>query len=73
MIFTSKKGMTVTASNSETMRLMVMVQGKSTRQSWNMPFMVSRKGKKMAQMQIVASIMGMKYCLALSMAACLGS
>ena len=36
--------MTVTASSNDTMRLMVMVMGKSMRQSWNMPFMVSRKG-----------------------------
>ena len=70
---TSKNGMTVTASMSDTMRLMVMVMGKSSRQSWNMPFMVMRKGKKMAQMQMVASIIGMKYCLADSMAAFFGS
>ena len=38
-----------------------------------MPFIVSRKGEKMAQMQSVASIIGMNYCLALSMAARLGS
>ena len=42
--FTSKNGITVTASSSDTIRLMVMVMGKSTRQSWNMPFIVMRKG-----------------------------
>ena len=65
--------MTVTASTSDTIRLIVMVHGKSCMASRNMPFSVMRKGKKMAQIQIVASIIGMKYCLAESMAARLGS
>ena len=73
MMRTSKNGMTVTASSSDTIRLMVIVQGKSTRQSWKTPFIVHRKGKKMAQMQMVASIIGMKYCRAEATAASFGS
>ena len=70
---TSRNGITVTASMSDTMRLMVIVMGKSSKQSWNTPFIVRRKGKKMTQIQMVANIIGMKYCLADSMAAIFGS
>ena len=73
MMCTSRNGMTVTARMSDTIRLMVIVMGKSSKQSWNTPFMVRRNGKKMAQIQMVASIIGMKYCLADSMAATFGS
>ena len=65
--------MTVTASSSDTMRLMVMVQGKSSSASRKAPLNVMRKGKKMAQMQMVASIIGMKYWLTDITAACFGS
>ena len=73
MMSTSRKGMTVTARKSDTMRLMVMVHGKACMASRNSPLMVSNNGKKMTQMQSVANIIGMKYCLADSIAACFGS
>ena len=44
MISTSRKGMTTTASTSETIRLMVTVQGKKFRKSRNMPDMVKSSG-----------------------------
>ena len=44
MIRVSRNGITVTASTNDTIRLMVIVTGKSSRQSWNMPFIVMRKG-----------------------------
>ena len=70
---TSRKGITITASNSDTIRLMAMVMGKSSIASLNAPLNVSSSGKKMTLMQMVASIIGMKYCLAESMAARRGS
>ena len=44
MSLVSKNGITVTANISDTMRLMVMVTGKSSKQSWNIPFIVIRNG-----------------------------
>ena len=44
MIRVSKNGITETASTSDTIRLMVIVTGKSSIQSWNAPFRVMRKG-----------------------------
>ena len=70
---TSKNGITVTARKSDTIRLIVIVQGKDSKQSWNIPFIVRRNGKKIVQIQMVASIMGIKYCLAELIAARFGS
>ena len=44
MIRVSKNGITLTARTSDTIRLMVIVTGKSSIQSWNAPFRVMRKG-----------------------------
>ena len=51
------------ATTRLTSRQMVMVGGKNLMQSPASPLIVKRMGKKMAQMQTVASSMGMKYCL----------
>ncbi len=50
-----------------------MVQGKSFIASRNAPLKVMSSGKKITLMHKVASIMGMKYCFAESMAAFFGS
>ena len=73
MMSTSRNGITITARNSDTMRLMPMVQGKSFIASRNAPLKVMSSGKKITLMHKVASIMGMKYCFAESMAAFFGS
>ena len=52
------------------MRLMKMVQGSQKTKSFITPVRVKRNGKKMTQMQRVASIMGMKYFWAEWAAAC---
>ena len=52
--------MTTRATNSEVIRLMAMVIGKSCRKSPFCPVQVSNNGKKMALIQAVASSIGMK-------------
>ena len=65
--------MTVTARNSDTNRLIAIVHGKSSIASLKAPFMVINNGKKIILIHNVASIIGMKYCCADSMAAFFGS
>ena len=57
------------ATTRETIRLMVMVRGKSLITSAASPFMNLSMGKKIAQMHTVARSMGQKYCCTLFTAA----
>ena len=60
----------MTASTSDTMRLMSMVHGNQKIKSAWTPVRVRRNGKKITQMQSVASIIGIKYFCAEWAAAC---